>query len=595
MATPTIFISYRRDDSGGQAGRLFDRLVQRFGDAAVFRDVDDIAAGEDFVDAVQQRVASCSVLLVVIGRQWASITDASGQPRLSRSTDLVRHEVAGALQRGIRVIPVLVQGASMPDAASLPEDLRALSRRNAVEVRDTRFDSDVEALMAQLGGTAAAPSPPSRRRIALIAGLAALAVIAVTAWYWQSRVAPERARASLIAEGVTVDVDHFIAAAMAGDASRVRRFLTAGMAPDVTDARGDTALGWAASQGHMELVRMLISAGAQPDTALSWVCDDSQRPMFDYLMSLSPSKAALDVAITAAGRDGSVYAIDRLVAAGADPNAARGDALMLAASSGHLAALQALLKHGATPKIARTENGWTVLHMAARNDRADGAEMVRALLAAGADPNASSRDLLHPYPTPLLAAIAAGNADSARVLIEHGADVHARSRQIPQSTGRTALMLAASTGLVDVARLLIERGAQVDARAGESGVLIDAACQDDPALLDLLLAHGASQDVRDGYGRSPLMLAASCLKPDAVRRLLQAGAVPDLQLDDGRTALMLTVQSWRDPRNGELDAALAVVRLLLDAHGRRDLREAGGRTAADLARAADNNRLAALL
>jgi hypothetical protein len=159
-----IFLSYRREDSGGWAGRLYDRLSQHFGDEHVFMDVDTIEPGLDFVEVIQHAVQSCDVLLALIGRQWLTVADATGQPRLANPEDFVRLEIATALARDIRVIPVLVQDAPMPRAIDLPDDLKRLSRRNALEVSDTRFHSDVDRLITVLAGvlSGAPPQGPAR-------------------------------------------------------------------------------------------------------------------------------------------------------------------------------------------------------------------------------------------------------------------------------------------------------------------------------------------------------------------------------------------------------------------------------------------------
>ena len=147
---PKIFISYRRNDSGGRAGRLYDRLIDRFGQGQVFMDVDTIRPGLDFVEVVQEAVASCDALIAVIGDEWLGASDDNGRRRLENPEDLVRLEIATALERDIRVIPVLVQGAQMPVATDLPEGLEALARRNSVEVSDTSFRTDIDQLIKAL-------------------------------------------------------------------------------------------------------------------------------------------------------------------------------------------------------------------------------------------------------------------------------------------------------------------------------------------------------------------------------------------------------------------------------------------------------------
>ncbi len=117
---PKIFISYRRDDSAAHTGRIYDRLEGHFGSGQVFMDVDTIRPGLDFVEVVQKAVGSCDALIAVIGRGWLGASDDSGGKRLENPEDLVRVEIAAALERNIRVIPVLVQETQTPLAADLP-------------------------------------------------------------------------------------------------------------------------------------------------------------------------------------------------------------------------------------------------------------------------------------------------------------------------------------------------------------------------------------------------------------------------------------------------------------------------------------------
>jgi hypothetical protein len=145
-----IFISYRRDESAGYAGRIADGFAEHFGEDRVFRDIDSIEPGLDFAEAIERAVGSSEVLLAVIGRNWSTATDAAGQKRLENPDDYVRVEIAAALQRNIRVIPVLVQGASMPSADELPDDLAPLARRNAFELHDASWRGEVERLITTL-------------------------------------------------------------------------------------------------------------------------------------------------------------------------------------------------------------------------------------------------------------------------------------------------------------------------------------------------------------------------------------------------------------------------------------------------------------
>jgi hypothetical protein len=146
---PTIFISYRREDSAGSAGRIYDRLRHHFSAEDLFIDVDTVQPGVDFIVAIETAVRSCDVLIAIIGTRWLDVTDRHGR-RIDNPDDLVRTEVLTALKSGIRVIPVLVNGANMPHSQDLPEPLRPLTRRAAVEVGHTRFDADMDFLVKAL-------------------------------------------------------------------------------------------------------------------------------------------------------------------------------------------------------------------------------------------------------------------------------------------------------------------------------------------------------------------------------------------------------------------------------------------------------------
>jgi hypothetical protein len=177
-----IFISYRREDSGGHAGRLCDRLTARFGHARVFMDLQDIAPGQNFAQSIDEKIATCDCVIAVIGPRWVEALERRGPG----AEDFVQHELAAALRRDITVIPVLVGGARMPPVEHVPPALAALRYRNAVEVRDDRFDDDV----ARLGdairalGVAESPTPttPRRSRVArLVPILGVVALLAAVA------------------------------------------------------------------------------------------------------------------------------------------------------------------------------------------------------------------------------------------------------------------------------------------------------------------------------------------------------------------------------------------------------------------------------
>jgi hypothetical protein len=145
-----IFISYRREESRWSARSLYDRLCAHFDRKRIFIDIDAIALGEDFVKAIERTVSECDVLIAVIGARWLTSKDEHDVRRLDNPEDFVRKEIATALKREIRVIPVLMDGASMPQSTELPDDLKPLIRRNALQVTDTGFDSDCRRLAATI-------------------------------------------------------------------------------------------------------------------------------------------------------------------------------------------------------------------------------------------------------------------------------------------------------------------------------------------------------------------------------------------------------------------------------------------------------------
>lgn len=172
-----IFISYRREDSQHQADRLHAALSKRIPKRNIFIDVDNIPVGVDFVQHLDQQVGQCDVLLALIGPDWLEAKNPqTGKRRLDDPKDFVRIEIAAALKRGIPVAPVLLDGAPFPPEHKLPEDLKALTRRNGVEVRRLTFDADAERLVRGLELTrAAAAAKPASARPAPAAGSSGIA------------------------------------------------------------------------------------------------------------------------------------------------------------------------------------------------------------------------------------------------------------------------------------------------------------------------------------------------------------------------------------------------------------------------------------
>lgn len=183
-----IFLSYRRADTSGHAGRLTDMLEARFGRGAVFRDVEAIDGGTDFVHAIEKALAGARVMLVLIGNTWASERSPDGGRRLDDPRDFVRLEIATALAAGLPVVPVLVEGVQMPGEDLLPSDLKALARLQAVELSEARWEYDTGRLVetvARIAGLAARGRRRTgdRRRLWLAIGALALTAAAGGAWY----------------------------------------------------------------------------------------------------------------------------------------------------------------------------------------------------------------------------------------------------------------------------------------------------------------------------------------------------------------------------------------------------------------------------
>lgn len=192
MRESRLFISYRRDDSAGYARAIAAEMVRRFGAERVFIDVDDIAPGRGFAQAIHQALANASALLVLIGPRWRGQREGLA-PRLDEPDDFVRREVAAALARGLRVIPVLLDGAAPPTAADLPPELQPLAGLQAIELSHGRFDTELGRLMDALQDTLGKPVAGARRRsqrrwLVVGAGLA----VATAAGVWLLNAAGAR-------------------------------------------------------------------------------------------------------------------------------------------------------------------------------------------------------------------------------------------------------------------------------------------------------------------------------------------------------------------------------------------------------------------
>jgi hypothetical protein len=191
--SPRVFLSYRRDDTSGHAGRLYDLLAARYGGGQIFMDVDTIPLGSEFREAISGAVASCDVLIALIGHDWLEARDAAGHRRLDDRDDYVRREIESALEQGVVVVPTCVQGAQTPRAEDLPPSLAPLAGRQGFQLTDSGWQDDVERLLRRLEAEAEAqpeevgavahggPSHRGPRRPGRTLAAGALCVLAVGA------------------------------------------------------------------------------------------------------------------------------------------------------------------------------------------------------------------------------------------------------------------------------------------------------------------------------------------------------------------------------------------------------------------------------
>jgi TIR domain len=145
-----IFLSYRRSDSAGDAGRLYERLASRYEAERVFQDIDTIEPGADLAELINGTVEACDVMLVVIGRRWLETEELSGRRRIDEPRDFVHLEIKAALDRGVPILPVLIQGADPLNYQELPEDIALLAQRQPANITDNRWHDDVDQLIRLL-------------------------------------------------------------------------------------------------------------------------------------------------------------------------------------------------------------------------------------------------------------------------------------------------------------------------------------------------------------------------------------------------------------------------------------------------------------
>jgi tetratricopeptide (TPR) repeat protein len=292
--TPRIFISYRRDDAAGEAGRLADHLSRRFGAGAVFLDIETIDPGTDFVSVLQTTLQQTAAVLVVIGARWISLRGASGTRRLDDEHDFVRLEVEKALGRGIPVVPVLVQGAALPSAAELPPSIAALATRQTAVIEHSEFHADADRLCdrleAMLGGEGAGHQV-LRRWWPLLGGVGVLvlALAGFAAWRTSSEDA--------IVPGVGPVAD--VSNESGPEAEHVRNLLAQAEAQrrraQFADALNTLAGARKIGPGDADVGR------AQEDVAMEWVRDarlETREATFGE--TIKPAMAIIDASLAEA-------------------------------------------------------------------------------------------------------------------------------------------------------------------------------------------------------------------------------------------------------------------------------------------------------
>ena len=594
MASISIFISYRRRDCAGHAGRLVDRLEREFGRHAVFRDIEDIEAGDDFAQTLNSRIDRCDVLLALIGERWLDSRDASGRRRIDQPNDWVRYEISRAMDRGIRVIPILFQGAHMPAATELPESISSLSRRNAFEIRDVQFERDVNALIQSL-------QPRSMRmlkRASWAAGLlVGLGLLGWGAYVYHLGGTQDRARARLAQLDQAFTAETFLEAVKHSDYRAVMLYLDAGMDVHTTNEAGTNAVQIAAASGDSTLVSELLKRGADASSALGVAMFNEDIAVLNLLLSHSLNQPALDSALGQAALSGDVDMMERLFKLGANPAHDGYVAVYDAVRAPSIASLDWLIEKGVDLKaVPARDNGDTLLLQAVRTSFSDTEPdpesvqlaIIQRLVESGVPINTRADVHSMAMETALLAAIFKKRERAAVYLLDHGAGIEDRV------TGRhwssySPLLCAAEQGLDQVVAKLLALGADINARGEDQATALDRATYSGNVdVVNRLLAAGADPNLPGKEGWTPLMLAAYKDNQDMLEVLLAAGARADQADAKGNTSLMLAARGIR------FDHRDTIVQLLAAGADPR-ARNAAGESAIDILRSRERHDLAALL
>ncbi|MFL6353621.1 MAG: ankyrin repeat domain-containing protein [Bryobacteraceae bacterium] len=572
-----IFISYRRDDTAGYAGRLYDQLSAHFGEERVFMDVSAIEPGEDFAKTIDTKLHTCDAALVLIGRNWLN-------KRLNDPADFVSLEIRSALERGIPVIPVLVDDTHMPAAAELPPPLAPLCRRQAVELTNSMFRDDVNRLIQTLdrachehGGAPEQRSTASVRpkpykfisKRMRFAGVGALLVATAGLAYLLLYRGMHRGKAptpdstsrssvgavtpsqqppsslitaiqegrladakSLIAKGANVNAalaDGTTALMQAAEGSSympnngaaVKMLLDDGAEADAQDNRGRTALYRAVAEGKIDAMRLLLSHRANPNQKAA----DGSTPLLTAVLYGRPDAVSL---LLASGSE-----VNMADAQGTTPLALAAEGTSYMPNNGPL--VRALLERGADVD-AQDARGRTPLHRAAAEGKN---EAVQLLLESKANPNART----HTGATPLLEAVTYGHQSIVQLLLQRGADPN-----LADAEGNTPLMIAAEGTAYfpnnrPMAATLIEARATVDAQDSRGrSALYRAAVGGKVAAMALLLDNAAYTNLQANDGSTPLLQAVTYGHLNAATLLLNRGANVDLPDASGNTPLMVVAE-----------------------------------------------------
>jgi ankyrin repeat protein len=561
----SIFLSYRREDASGWAGRLTADLRRRIPTGTVFQDISTIEIGEDFHQAIEQALQSCAVVLVMIGPGWLTARDRQGRRRLDDPNDVVRAEVAAALQRtDLKVIPLLVGGAAMVPAEDLPDDVRPIVRRHALELSDSRWDHDVGVLVQHLGGvpTLAKLTAHRPRGLLTAASLAAITLAIALAGMWFGSRSPPEVRGDKpvarpeVKERTTPASDAFPTVARQGESPSASTAISAQpqrpgvdrpAQPAASEGRAAAAKqaierrGWSYSgetfvvrvaKGDVEGIQLFLEAGIDPNavdrdhaSALMWAAGNGDRNTVQALLRAGASitlktrrGTALDWA-SSAGHDEIVA----LLVSAVGQNAIN-EAFVTAAGFGHKSLLLLLKDRGAQVDKVGAE----ALTFVARYDNLGKSE--------------------------------SAERDTVLALLDMGVEINARDQD-----GATALMYAAERGRKLTFHALLERGADVSLKCecrGWSGggwsALSLSLRGGHGEIADALIASGADVNAISTSGRTPLIIAVenSMVDPSTVSRLLAKGADPKAKDKEGRTALAIARSV---PYQARRDALLALL------------------------------------